>query len=276
MSCRPVCVLLILSLTGLTYSTGIEARTEREAIHSRDCCLCCSVFLHDRIVLKGQACVTVIFPLSCILSWHFLFFVFLGLATVRKHMSSRGAFPVCTRLWLESKHCSLVAFQWGGCFSSLRSHPFFIYELTSSEKKRASVWMSHFVPMCKSIVLLDFFHMHTPSHRKGTSQSNRSSPHKSLTTFGSEETRWQKPSWSRSEEVLESNLQLHTVNLIRAWRAQAGLLSISRIQNQRPGWPALRTREEINYEFSIQAEGLIYHYCYSTVGIKPELLGFQS
>lgn len=227
--------------------------------------------------LKDRRVSGTIFPLSGILSWHFLFFVFLSLATVRKHMSSRGAFPACTRLSLESKHRSLVAFQWGGRFSSLRSHPSFIYELTSSERKRASVWMSHFVPMCKSIVLLYFFFlMHMPSHRKGTFQSNGSSPHKSLTTFGSEETRWQKPSWSRSEEVLESNLQLHTVNLIRAWRAQAGLPSINRIPNQRPGWPDLWTKDEINYEFSIQAEGLICHNRCSTVGIKPEILGFQS
>ncbi len=216
-----------------------------------------------------------IFLLSCILSWHFLLFVFLGLAAVRKHMSRRGAFPVCTCLPLESKHRSLATFQWRGHFSSLCSHPSFIYELTSSERKRPSVWMSHFVPMCKSIVLLDFLHMCTPSHRKSTFQSNGSSPHKSLTAFGSEKTRWQKPSWSRSEEVLESNLQLHTVNLIRAWRAQGGLLSISRIPNQRPGWPAPRTKDAVNYEFSIQTEGLICHYHCRTVGIKPaELLGF--
>ncbi len=142
-------------------------------------------------------------------------------------------------------------------------------------RKRHFVWMSHFVPMCKSIVLLDFLHMCTPSHRKSTFQSNGSSPHKSLTAFGSEKTRWQKPSRSRSEEVLESNLQLHTVNLIRAWRAQGGLLSISRIPNQRPGWPAPRTKDAVNYEFSIQTEGLICHYHCRTVGIKPaELLGF--
>lgn len=229
------------------------------------------------VSLKDRRVSGTIFPLFCILSWHFLLFVFRGLAAVRKHMSSRGAFPVCTCLPLESKHRSLAVFQWRGRFSSLLSHPSLIYELTSSERKRASLWMSHVVPMCKSIVLLDNLHMCTPSHRKGTFQSNGSSPHKSLTAFGSEETWWQKPSRSRSEEVLESNLQLHTVNLIRAWRGQAGLLSISRIPHQRPGWPAPRTKDEVNYEFSIQAEGLICHYHCSTVGIKPaELLGFQS
>lgn len=206
----------------------------------------------------------------------FSFLCFPRLSDCKKTRQAVGHFLYALAFCWKANTVPSSPFSVEARFSSLCSHPSFIYELTSSERKWASVWMSHFVPMCKSIVLRDFFHMHTPSHRKGTFQSNRSSPHKSLTTFGSEETRWQKPSWSRSEEVLESNLQLHTVNLIRAWRARAGLLSISRIPNQRPGWPAPRTKDEINYEFSIQAEGLICHYCYSTVGIKPELLGFQS
>lgn len=148
MSCRPVCALLILSLTGLTYSTGIVGRRKREAIHSL------AMFSFTTVAsLKDRRVSGTIFPLSCILSWHFLLFVFLGLAAVRKHMSSRGAFPVCTCLPLESKHRFLTTFQWRGCFSSLRSHPSFIYELTSSEIKISSVWMSHFVLMCKSIVL---------------------------------------------------------------------------------------------------------------------------
>lgn len=86
--------------------------------------------------LKDRRVSGTIFPLFCILSWHFLLFVFLGLAAVRKHMSSRGAFPVCTCLPLESKHRSLAAFQWRGRFPPLLSHPSLMYELTSSEWKR--------------------------------------------------------------------------------------------------------------------------------------------
>jgi len=108
--------------------------------------------------------------------------------------------------------------------------------------------------------------MHTQSHRKGTFQSNGSSPHKSLTTFGSEVAEtlsvavggstWVQPSitHSKSDQSVES---------------ATGLLSINRIPNQRPGWPDPRTKDEINYEFSIQAEELICHYRCSTVGIKP-------
>jgi len=115
--------------------------------------------------------------------------------------------------------------------------------------------------------------MHSQSHRKGTFQSNGSSPHKSLTTFGSEVAEtlsvavggstWVQPSitHSKSDQSVESATRL---------------LSINRIPNQSPGWPDPRTKDEINYEFSIQAEGLICPYRCCTVGIKPEILGFQS
>ncbi len=227
------------------------------------------------VSLKDRRVSGTIFPLFCILSWHFLL-CFPRLSGCKKTRQAVGHFLYVLVFRWKANTVPSPSFNGEAAFPPF-SHPSLIYELTSSERKRASLWMSHVVPMCKSIVLLDFLHMCTPSHRKGTFQSNGSSPHKSLTAFGSEETWWQKPSQSRSEEVLKSNLQLHTVNLIRAWRAQAGLLSVSRIPHQRPGWPAPRTKDEVNYEFSIQADGLICHYHCSTVGIKPaELLGFQS
>lgn len=274
MSCRPVCVLLILSLTGLTYSAGVAGRTKREAIHSLVCCLSQSVFLHDRRIPKGQACVRN--DLSVVL---YSFMAFSSLCFLR--------LSGCTKTRQAVGHFLYVlVFRWKANtvpsppFNGEVAFPFFalIPLLFMSSPHWASVWMSHFVPMCKSIVLLDFLHMCV---RRVTVKALLRAMEVHLTNhsplFGSEETRWQKPSWSRSEEVLESNLQLHTVNLIRAWRAQAGPLSISRMPNQRPGWPAPRTEDEVNYEFSIQAEGLICHYRCSTVGIKPaELLGFQS